>query len=345
MLKQRKTVAIMALTLAASLVTACGSGASDGKHAAEETGNGGVGKNLSVAFVPKIQGIPFFEAMNTGGADAAKEFGFKWVYTGPTTADPAAQSDVIRSLIQQKVNALMVAPNDPDSVAPLLETAKNKEIRVGTADTDAPNSVREIMVRQASDDGIGKALLEQIAKPIDGKGQVAIVSCGQTAANLNAWIKIIKDTAKEKYPDIDIVDVVYADEDQPRAVTMAKNLINANPNLKGIIGPCTTAAPGVAQAVQESGKIGKIFTTGVGTPQSMLPYLKDGSSSASVLWNVEDHGYLTAWAGWKLAKGEKFESTQDVGRLKGVTYDADSKVLLLGDPLILTADNAGNYNF
>ena len=171
------------------------------------------------------------------------------------------------------------------------------------------------------------------------------MSCGQTASNLNAWIKVVKTKAASDYPKIKIVDTVYADEDQAKAVTMAKDLMNANPNLKGIIGPCTTAAPGVAQAVQESGKTGKVFTVGVGTPKAMLPYLTDGSSSASVLWNVEDHGYLTAWAGFQLASGKKFEPTQDVGRLKGVKYDESTKTLLLGEPLILTKDNAGNFNY
>src|SRR3712207_8308199 len=53
--------------------------------------------------------------------------------------------------------------------------------------------------------------------------------------------------------------------------------------------PYTTLfrSPGVAQAVRDAGKIGQVYTVGLGTPQSMLPYLEDGSSSASILWDVE----------------------------------------------------------
>ncbi|MGK2310602.1 autoinducer 2 ABC transporter substrate-binding protein [Cutibacterium sp. V947] len=342
-MKRRHGLAVASLATAFALAAA---GCAGGNKSTASTGSAsGAASDVSVAFVPKIQGIPFFEAMNKGGADAAKEFGFKWVYSGPTTADPAAQGDVVRSLMQQKVGALMVASNDPDSMGPLLKEAQDKGIKVGTSDTDAPNSAREVFVTQATEDGIGAALLEQIAKPINGEGEIAIVSCGQTASNLNAWIKVVKSKAVSDYPKIKIVDTVYADEDQAKAVTMAKDLMNANPNLKGIIGPCTTAAPGIAQAVQESGKTGKVFTVGVGTPKAMLPYLTDGSSSASVLWNVEDHGYLTAWAGFQLASGKKFEPTQDVGRLKGIKYDESTKTLLLGEPLILTKDNAGNFNY
>ncbi|MDY2669196.1 autoinducer 2 ABC transporter substrate-binding protein [Schaalia hyovaginalis] len=322
-----------------------GNGASKSTSGDSASSGGSSSGSLSVAFVPKVQGIPFFEAMNVGGKKASEEFGFNWVYSGPTTADPAAQSDVVRSLIQQGVDALMLAPNDPDSMSPPMTEAQGKGIKVGTADTDAPNSTRELFVEQASAEGIGKALVDQISKAIGDSGEIAIVSCGQTAVNLNSWIEVINKEIPANHPNIKIVDTVYADEDQAKAVTMSKNLINANPNLKGLIGMCTTSAPGVAQAVQESGKIGQIQTVGVGTPKSMLPYLQDKSSYASILWNVEDFGYLTAWGGWMLAQGKELQPTQDVGHLKGVTYDSTTKTLLLGDPMIFTADNAGGFDY
>jgi rhamnose transport system substrate-binding protein len=127
---------------------------------------------------------------------------------------------------------------------------------------------------------------------------------------------------------------------------MATDLMNAHPDLTGLVGECTSSAPGVAQAVRDAGKIGKVFTVGLGTPQSMLPYLKDGSSSASILWDVEHLGYLTAWAGVQLAQGKSFQATNDVSKdITGVTYDDKTKVLLLGPPLRITKDNAAQYNY
>ncbi|MDO5747934.1 MAG: autoinducer 2 ABC transporter substrate-binding protein [Actinomycetaceae bacterium] len=319
-------------------------GCADGKAKSENTGDNSSG-GKKVAFVPKIQGIPFFEAMNRGGEDAAKDGNFEWVYKGATTADPAAQADVVRSLIQQKVDALIVAPNDPDSMAPLLKQAQDAGIHVLTADTDAPDSVREAFVNQASEEGIGKALVDELVKPMGDEGEIAIVSCGQTAANLNAWIDVAKKYVEADLPKIKIVDVVYADEDEDKAVTMAKNLMNAHPNLKGLIGPCTTAAPGIARAVDETNNIGKVYTVGVGTPKAMAPYLESGASSASVLWDVENAGYLAAWVGNQLASDKPLEASMEAGRIGTVKYDDASKVVLLGDPLILTKDNVGNYDY
>ena len=307
---------------------------------------GGQSKTVKVAFVPKLQGVPYFEAMNTGGKKAAQDLGLEWIYKGPTTADPGAQTDIVKSLIQQKVDVLVVAPNDPDSMAPILADAKSKGIRVMTSDTDAPNSVRELFVNQATAEGIGQALTDALMTAMGGKGKYAIVSCGQTAQNLNSWIDVQKAYTAQKYPDAEIVDIVYAGEDQAAATQMATDLMNAHPDLTGLVGECTSSAPGVAQAIRDAGKIGQVFSVGLGTPKSMEPYLSDGSSSASILWDVENLGYLTAWTGVQLAEGKELQATNDVSdKITGVTFDPSSKVLLLGPPLTITKDNAGDYDY
>src|SRR4051812_33252182 len=336
------------LGLAALLtLTACGEG-SGGSASSEASGSSGAsgGGNYTVAFVPKLQGIPYFEAMNTGGKAACQELGCTWLYQGPVEADPAAQADIVRSYIQQGVDALIVAPNDPDSMAPLLQQAKDAGIAVATSDTDAPDSVRQVFVSQASTEGIGQALTDALLEAMGGSGKYAIVSCGQTAENLNSWIEVQKTYTAQKYPDAQIVDTVYAGEDQAAATQMATDLMNAHPDLTGLVGECTSSAPGVAQAVRDAGKTGQVFTVGLGTPQSMLPYLTDGSSSASILWDVEALGYLTAWTGVQLASGKELQATNNVSAdLPAVTYDSSTKILLLGPPLTITKDNAGNYDY
>ncbi|HLU56192.1 MAG TPA: autoinducer 2 ABC transporter substrate-binding protein [Pseudonocardia sp.] len=311
-------------------------------------GGGGDGgeDRVTVAFVPKLQGIPYFEAMNTGGQKAAQELGIEWIYRGASTADPGAQTEIVNSLIQQRVDVLVVAPNDPDSMAPVLQEAADQGIKVMTSDTDAPNSVREVFVNQATAEGIGTALTDALLEAMGGEGKYAIVSCGQTAANLNSWIEVQKRVTAEKYPNAEIVDIVYAGEDEAQSVTMAKDLMNAHPDLKGLVGECTASAPGVAKAVTEAGKIGQVFTVGLGTPQSMKQYLENGSSSAAILWDVEQLGYLTAWAGLQVASGTPFQETNKVNdQLTDVKWFPEEKMLLLGEPLRITTDNVNDYQY
>jgi rhamnose transport system substrate-binding protein len=344
----RKLTALVALGAAAAItLTGCTKKNESGAAPAGGAGASTSATTYKVAFVPKLQGVPYFEAMNAGGKKAAAALGnVEWLYQGPTQADAAAQADIVRSYIQQKVNTLIVAPNDPDSMAPLLQQAKDAGIHVATADTDAPSSAREAFVNQATADGIGQALTDSLLTAMGGKGKYAIVSCGQTAENLNSWIKVQQAYTASKYPQAQIVDVVYAGEDQAKSTQMATDLMNAHPDLTGLVGECTSSAPGVAQAVQDANKIGKVFTVGLGTPQSMKPYLANGSSSTAILWNVENLGYLTAWTGAQLAEGKQFAASNDVSPdLSAIKYDAASKTLLLGPPLAITKDNVDQYKY
>jgi rhamnose transport system substrate-binding protein len=342
-MRPRFTAAVVMATTAAIALTGCTK-----KNDTDTAASGDAGKKTyKVAFVPKLQGVPYFEAMNAGGKEAAAALGnVEWLYQGPTQADAAAQADIVRSYIQQKVDALIVAPNDPDSMAPLLQQAKDAGIHVATADTDAPSSVREVFVNQATAQGIGEGLTDSLLTAMGGKGKYAIVSCGQTAENLNSWIEVQKAYTKEKYPDAQIVDIVYAGEDQAKATQMATDLMNAHPDLTGLVGECTSSAPGVAQAVKDAGKIGKVFTVGLGTPQAMKPYLQDKSSTAAILWDVENLGYLTAWAGAQIAQGKPFAATNNVSsELSSVAYTEANKMLLLGPALAITDQNVDQFNY
>lgn len=334
----------LAAVVCASLsLTACSAQGSSGSGSASVSSS----SNVTVAFVPKLQAA-YYDAMNTGAQAAASALGFKWVLDAPSTADPAAQASIVQSLIQQRVSVIAIAPDDPDSMAPVLAQAKAAGIKVITSDSDAPTSVRSVFVNQGTSEAIGQALVDQMVAGMGPTGEYAIVSCGQTAANLNAWIAVQNSYAAQKYPGLKLDSLVYASEDQAQAVTMAKSLMAAHPNLKGLVGECTTSAPGVAQAVEETGNIGKIFTVGVGTPKSMAPFLKDKSSSASVLWDVQNLGYLTAWTGYQFATNHPLQPTNDVSSsLPAVKYGVMDNVptMLEGSPLILTATNVGQYNY
>ncbi len=121
----RRLATIAVIGVAATLVlsactkkneeTAASTAAGTTAASAAASSGGAAGATVKVAFVPKLQGVPYFEAMNTGGQAAAKELGnVEWLYQGPTQADAAAQADIVRSFIQQKVDTLIVAPNDSE---------------------------------------------------------------------------------------------------------------------------------------------------------------------------------------------------------------------------------------
>ena len=228
-----------------------------------------------------------------------------------------------------------------------MEKAKEKGILVLTSDTDGAQEVRDLFVNQAIEKEIGYTTMDELAKAMNYEGEFAIVSCGPTAWNLNTWILYELERLSE-YPNMKLVTIRYAEEDVQLAINVALDLINAFPNLKGIIGQCSTSAPGVAEAVTQAGKIGQIVATGVSVPSMMAPYVKNGAVKSFVLWNPVDLGYLTVWAAKYLLDGNKFEEGIEY-EVPGIStkprYVAESKMLILGPPMVFDASNVDNFDF
>lgn len=303
-------------------------------------------EKLKIAFIPQLIGIPYFTAMEQGGKDAAKQFGVQFDYVGSTTASAPEQVRIMDSLITQKYDAVSVSVLDSVSINPIIEKARKAGVAVYTSDSDSPDSQRQTYVAQALDKDLGYTLLDTLAKQIKYKGKIGIVSGESTATNLNAWIGFMKERI-QKYPKMSIVDVRFttggSSED---AFRQAQQLMLRYPDLKGLVAVASSTIPGVARAVESTNKIGKVKVIGYGSPNTVRPFVKKGIMEASILWNPRELGYLTVWAGMKLAKGESFAEVNKVpGLNQEIKYFPDQKILLLGSPLVITKKNVDSFNF
>ena len=236
---------------------------------------------------------------------------------------------------------------DSSSTNPYIEKAQEAGIHVYTSDSDAPDSTREFYVAQATDEALGRTLMDRLAAQIGEKGQIGIVSGESTATNLNTWISFIEKQQKEKYPNIEIVDIRYTQGgSSEQALKQAQELMTRYPDLKGIVAVASSTIPGAAQAVQQEGKAGKVKVIGYGSPATVKPFVEAGVMEESILWDAEELGYLTVWAGKMAAEGKEFEEVNEIeGISNPVTWDAENKILLLGEPLIITKDNVDDFDF
>jgi ABC-type sugar transport system substrate-binding protein len=300
----------------------------------------------SVAFVPQIVGIPYFSAMEAGGNKAAAAFGVKFIYSGPVDTNPVDQLQIVQSLINRNVSAIAVSVLDASSMQPVVAAAKAKGIKLFTADSDAPASGRAVYVAQATDQGLGYTIIDEMVKRVGPSATIGIVSGEASASNLNAWIGFMKERAKTKYPHLKLLAPQYAGGTAERANQIATDMMTAHPNLKGIIGVASTTCPGVGEAIETAGKIGQVIGTGYCSPNTVRSYLKSGSFGYSVLWDPTALGYLTVWAGKQLIDGTPFQASNTVpGLPQSITYDAKTGVLLLGSPAVFTAANVDSYHF
>jgi rhamnose transport system substrate-binding protein len=108
----------------------------------------------------------------------------------------------------------------------------------------------------------------------------------------------------------------------------------------------STTVPGVAQAIEQAGMTGEIKVIGYGSPNTVRPYIESGVMEASILWDPKALGYLTFWAGVQLVNGEEFEEENEVvGMEDAIRFFEEDGILLLGEPLVITAENIDDFDF
>ena len=163
--------------------------------------------------------------------------------------------------------------------------------------------------------------VDLIAEQIGDAGEIAILSAAANATNQNAWIDLMKKDLAANHPNIKLVDTVYGDDDDQTSFDKTAALLQSHPDLKGIISPTTVGIAAAARYLSTSDAKGKVALTGLGTPNQMREYVKDGTVTAFALWNPADLGYLAAFAAKALVDG-------DITGDEGDTFEAGDARLL-----------------
>lgn len=337
----RAVLLVAALALPASLA-ACG-----GSSSSSASSSGG-GDAPQVVFIPKLLGPTYFTAAFNGAKQAAKDLGGTANQVGPSTATAAGQISFINSLTAKGTKGIAIAGNDPKALAPALRQAQGHDVKVVSYDSDVAPESRSIFVNQASGEAIGKAVLEDLAKQVDYRGQVAIVSSTPTNTNQNAWIKTMKAQLETpRYRNLQLVPIVYGEDLTDKVQATVSNLLRAYPNLKGIAAITGVALPAAASTLQSAGKGGKVALTGVATPSDMRKYVKNGVCPSFILWDVPKLGYVAYQAAAALESGKisgKQGETFTAGSAGKYTVGANGEVIL-GPPLRFDKSNVDKYSF
>ena len=348
--------------LAAFVLAACGetkndngstsTQAAEGSSTQAEAGGANpdapIKQGIKTVSIPKQLGNPYEEYEHSGIDEALKELGGSNRISGPTDAGASTQIPIINAAVQQKPSAIIIAGNDPNAVAPALKQAAQRGVKIVGMDSDVAPDARSVFVNQVTTQLVGENQVESIAKQIGNKGQIAILSATANATNQNAWIKVMKETLKQpKYKDIKLVKVAYGDDDDQKSFQETQGLIQAYPNLKGIISPTTVGVAAAARYLSTSPQKGKVKLTGLGFPNQMRKFVENGTVEEFQLWVPKDVGYLAGQAAAALVsgritgkEGEKFKA----GRLGEYTIGANGEIVL-GPLTTFTKDNIAKFDF
>lgn len=254
----------------------------------------------------------FWQAVKAGADQAAEEFGVRVTFEGPDTeAQVDRQIDMLAAALAKSPSAIGFAALDSQAAIPLLRKASEAGIPIVAFDSGVAS---DIPVTTATTDNVAAAALaaDKMAEFIGGAGQVAIVAHDQTSSTGVDRRDGFVNRINESYPDIEIVTIQYGAGDQLQSTEIAKSILTANPELKGIFGTNEGSAIGVVNGVRESGAK-DIVIIGYDSGAAQKKAIRSGLMTGAITQNPVGIGYETVKAAVMAINGEAVPTIIDTG--------------------------------
>ena len=309
-MKFGKKAAFAALVVTAA-ITVAGCSSNGGSAG---SGSEGSGDKMYIALVTKGFQHQFWQAVKKGAEEKAAELGVDITFEGPAAeTEVDAQLQMLQTAIDKTPDAIAYAALDPEACVPYLDKAKAADIPVVYFDAPCDGDVGLSLA--ATDSKVAGALAaEHMAELIGGEGEVAIVGHSQ----INSTGVERRDGFVEKiesdYPDIEIVDIQYGDGDHLKSADIAKAMIAAHPDLKGIYGTNEGSAIGVVNAVNELGlEKGKLTIIGFDSGAAQINAIKDGTMAGAITQDPIGIGAQVVQAAYDAANGDSVDEFYDTG--------------------------------
>lgn len=271
----------------------------EGELSGENSGSGEVGFSVSTL------NNPFFVSLSEGAKAEAEKQGVKLVVVDAGD-DAAKQTNDIEDLISRNVSVLIVNPVDSDAVAPAVQNAVSKGIKVISVDR-VVNGV-EVDCQIASDNAAGAKMATEYLVELIGEGAKAAELEGVPGASATidrgAGFHEAADTA------LDVVASQTANFNRAEGMNVMENILQSCPEVKGVFAHNDEMALGAVEAVLASGKDIKIV--GFDATDDAVAAVKSGKMAATVAQKPELMGETAVQTAMKLINGETVEKSLPV---------------------------------
>ena len=238
----------------------------------------------------------------TAKADAMGDVELTVVDAG---GDAAKQLQQVETFISQKVDAIIMQPQEQEACSPAIDKAKAAGIPIINCNS---LTITEPDAYVGSNDSESAEIaMTYIAEQLGGKGNVLMMHGhpGQTAE--------VKRTEgamdiPAQNPDMTLLDEQTADWDRAEAMTLMENWIQAyGDQINAVFCQNDEMALGALNALVQAGKKDNVLVVGVDAIDDALQSVKDGKMDATVYQDCKGQAEGAIEAAYKLAKGESVE--------------------------------------
>jgi ribose transport system substrate-binding protein len=228
--------------------------------------------------------------MACGAKTAASELGVGISVQGPDTYDVTKQTAVLNAVAAKKPDAILSAPDDATAMYVPFKRAKDGGARIIFLDTNlARPGVGTAFI--ASDNiYAGQLAAKQLAKLVNGKGQVAVIRNTPGISSDDARMKGFLDTLKS-YPGIKYVGAQISGGDPTKASSAVSALLAKYPNLAGIFDTQGLDTAGIGNAITRAKKAGVVKVVALDSTSDEVKLLRDNVVQVLITQTPYEMGY------------------------------------------------------
>lgn len=285
--------------LGAAVIGVAGCGSSDKKDAGAAASGA---KKVTIGFAVSTQNNPFFVTMAKSVEEQAKKANVD-VKIVDAQNDPAKQSNDVTDLIESKVDVLIINPVDSAAISNSVIAANQAKIPVITVDRSSDKG--EVTTHIASNNVKGGEMAaDYIVKKIGEAAPVleleGIPGASATRERGEGFHKIADQKLK-------VLAKQSANFDRTQGLTVAENMLQANPDAKAIFAHNDEMALGAIGAAKSAGS--KLLIVGFDGTADGLKAIQDGDMAATIAQQPDKMGEMAVDTAVKIAKGEKVEKS------------------------------------
>jgi ribose transport system substrate-binding protein len=302
-MKIRRLAAAAAVSTLALAMGACGS---------DDSSSGGDGDGPYIAIVSKGFQHQFWQAVKQGAEEEAERQGVRITFEGPAAeTEVEEQITMLTNALAKKPDAIGFAALDSQAAAPLLDQAEQADIPVIAFDSGVES---DIPVTTAATDNLAAAAeaAKHMSELIGGSGKVAMIVHDQTSLTGQQRRDGFIDWMEQNAPDVELLPVQYGEGDQAKSADIAKSILAANPDLKGIYGANEGSAIGAVKGVEEAGAEG-LTVIGFDSGQAQIDAITSGVEAGAITQNPVGMGEELVKAAVAAIDGDELPESIDTG--------------------------------
>ena len=282
-----------------------------------------------IAVIVKTTNSNFWQNVSKG-ADAAiaGQSAHTVSFNGPASESAVAdQVSLVENAINRGVSAIVLAPSDPEALAPVVKRAFEAGIPVAIIDSmlAAGNEAYYQTFLSTDNCAAGELAAQTMIDAAGSTGKVAVMSYVAGVGSEIGRVGCFSDYLA-KNSDLEIVGPFYSQSQMATALNQTTDILAANTDLVGIFGANEPTAIGMGRAIEQAGKAGQLTAIGFDGNADLQDMVKSGTLLATALQGSFQMGELGVQAVMGVLAGETIETFIDTGVVMVTKDNIDSPV-------------------